>query len=172
MFFLLAFLNKGIFSSLASLTWCPFSWGMNSKKDWDLCSFQFPVSSGITQAVRKKKQWPQLGLILDFWCFSWARAYIFSSLASPRRQLGFPVYNVHVHTFALSNLFDVIHSVACCCFVCYHVFLSHLQFKQNTVESKLIHDVRSSDSQKVCAASLEFGDATYATCGSRCDDVA
>ena len=57
-------------------------------------------------------------------------------------------YTVCTH-IALSNLFDVIHSVACCCFVCYHVFLSHLQFKQNTVESKFIHDVRSSDSQKV-----------------------
>ena len=77
-------------------------------------------------------------------------------------------YTVCTH-IALSNLFDVIHSVACCCFVCYHVFLSHLQFKQNTVESKFIHDVRSSDS---LTASLEFGDATYATCGSRCDDVA
>ena len=167
---------------------------MNSKKESYLVSThrvqRKTQASGITQAARKKTM-TSAGLDFRHCGVFPEREHIFSSLAWPRRQLGFPpklprwpgwvswrclqnrdiVHTVYTH-IALSTLFGVIHSVACCCFVCYHVFLSHLQFKQNTVESKLIHDVRSSDSQKVCAASLEFGDATYATCGSRCDDVA
>ena len=108
------------------MTWCPFSWGMNSKKESHLVSThrvqRITQASRITKAARKKNN------DLDFrLCGVFPeREHIFSSLASLRRQLGFPPKLLHKNPMTPAGFHEDVCKTETLCTVCY-VHTLHFQ---------------------------------------------